>query len=88
MFLSASAAAESPIAIPFAAVQTVDRHAVVFVPIAGDAGAFAMRPVEVSAPVDGYVAVTSGLRSGEIVVTEGSFLLKAQATQSGAEQED
>jgi cobalt-zinc-cadmium efflux system membrane fusion protein len=88
VFLSASAAAESPIAIPFAAVQTVDRHAVVFVPIAGDAGAFAMRPVEVGAPVDGYVAVTSGLRSGEVVVTEGSFLLKAQATQSGAEQED
>lgn len=88
LFLPAASNEEAPLAIPSAAVQTVDRHAVVFVPMADAKGAFAMRPVEVGVPVDGYVAVTSGLRSGEVVVTEGSFLLKAQATQAGAEQED
>lgn len=88
LFLPPASGADGLLAIPSAAVQTVDRHAVVFVPMADEKGAFAMRPVEVGVPVDGYVAVTSGLRSGEVVVTEGSFLLKAQATQSGAEQED
>ncbi len=88
LFLPASSNEQAPLAIPSTAVQTVDRHAVVFVPMADAKGSFAMRPVEVGVPVDGYVAVTSGLRSGEVVVTEGSFLLKAQATQTGAEQED
>lgn len=76
-----------PIAIPSAAVQTLDHRTVVFVPVGGEAGAFAVREVAVSRSVGGHVAVESGLRAGEVVVTEGSFVLKAQATQVGTEEE-
>ncbi|MEZ5964265.1 MAG: efflux RND transporter periplasmic adaptor subunit [Planctomycetota bacterium] len=63
-----------------AAVQTVDRRTVVFVPVAGDEGAFEVRAVEVGGAVDGFVPVRHGLAPGDVVVTSGSFVLKAQAT--------
>ena len=40
------------------------------------------------APVAGFVPVLSGLEAGELVVVEGSFLLKADLGKSSAEHED
>lgn len=74
------------LAIAEAAVQTIDRRTVVFVPVAGEANAFAMRPVEVGPPSEGYVPIRAGLAAGERVVTTGSFVLKAQATQAGGDE--
>lgn len=75
-----AAAGEPALAIPAAAVQLLERRHVVFVPVAGDEGAFTERPVEVGAAVDGFVPVRAGLRAGELVVADGSFVVKAQAT--------
>jgi membrane fusion protein, heavy metal efflux system len=65
------------------AVQQVDHQSVVFVPLAGEPNAYVLRPVEVGRVVDGFVPVLGGLQAGELVVTAGSFVLKAQATQVG-----
>lgn len=75
------AKAEHAVVVPRDAVHQVDRRSVVFVPNAAAEGEFEVRPVEVGEAVDGRVEVKRGLRAGELVVTDGSFVLKAQAVQ-------
>jgi cobalt-zinc-cadmium efflux system membrane fusion protein len=55
----------------------------VFVP-RGDA-VFEMRQVGRGRDLTGEVEILSGLRAGEQVVVEGSFLLKAEAEQARGE---
>ncbi len=68
--------------VPRAAVQTLgDRH-VVYLPAKDDEGRFIQRSVKLGPPIaDGY-AVLSGLQPGEVVVTEGSFFLRAEAVRN------
>ena len=68
--------------VPRAAVQTRgDRH-VVYLPAKDDEGRFIQRSVKLGPPIaDGY-AVLSGLQPGEVVVTEGSFFLRAEAVRN------
>jgi len=58
------------------AVQQVNGQDVVFVRQAADQ--FTPRPVRVGSSVNGKVALAEGVRPGEEVVTQGSFLLKSQ----------
>ena len=58
------------------AVQQVNGQDVVFVRQAADR--FTPRPVRVGSSVNGKVALAEGVRPGEDVVTQGSFLLKSQ----------
>jgi len=58
------------------AVQQVNGQDVVFVRKAADR--FTPRPVRVGSSVNGKVALAEGVRPGEEVVTQGSFLLKSQ----------
>ncbi|WP_169747122.1 efflux RND transporter periplasmic adaptor subunit [Edaphobacter aggregans] len=58
------------------AVQQVNGQDVVFVRQAADR--FTPRPVRVGSSVNGKVALAEGVRPGEEVVTQGSFLLKSQ----------
>lgn len=75
------------LAVPDAAVQLLDGRVVVFVPQAGADNRFAARQVEVGAARDGYVPIHAGLAAGEVVVSDGSFLVKAQAlTAAGGEE--
>jgi multidrug efflux pump subunit AcrA (membrane-fusion protein) len=65
------------VAVPEAAVQTLDERTVVFVP----AGDFRFRAVPVGVgerQPDGTVVLTTGLRAGQRVVAEGSFYLKSE----------
>lgn len=78
------ARAEHAVVVPRDAVHQVDRKSVVFVPRAGAEGEYEIRSVEVGEAVDGRVEVRSGLRAGERVVTDGGFVLKAQAVQGPA----
>ncbi len=91
MFVEVALYAATPtpptLAVPASAVQLLERRHVVFVPVAGDAGAFTERPVEVGPAVDGFVPVRGGLREGELVVAEGAFVVKAQATTAAADEE-
>lgn len=75
------------LAVPETAVQTIEHRTVVFVPVPGDATAFTQRTVDVGRAMDGYVPVRSGLVVGEKVVADGSFVLKAVATQNATGEE-
>jgi RND family efflux transporter MFP subunit len=69
---------EKELVIPEEAVQRVNERTVVFVPKEGEPGHFEVRDVELGGVTSGYQRVISGLKSGERVVTKGSFALKTQ----------
>ena len=70
------------VVVPRSAVQALgDRH-VVYLPAKDDEGKFVQRSVKLGPPIgDGY-AVLAGLSPGEVVVTEGSFFLRAEAVRN------
>jgi len=67
------------------AVQAVGDRTVVYVQVEGDEGRFAERTVKLGAALGDSVVVLDGLKPGELVVTTGSFFLRAEAgrTRSG-----
>jgi multidrug efflux pump subunit AcrA (membrane-fusion protein) len=60
---------------------------VVYVPGPDGEGRFAERPVWLGSTSGNFVQVLEGVKPGERVVTEGSFLLRAEAarTRSGGQ---
>jgi cobalt-zinc-cadmium efflux system membrane fusion protein len=74
------------LAIPWAAVQQVDDHRGVFVRVAE--GVFELRSVHTGERAGDFVEVLNGLREGETVVAEGSFVLKGQLLRSTLGEEE
>jgi cobalt-zinc-cadmium efflux system membrane fusion protein len=70
------AEATTPV-IPKSAVQNINNQQVVFVETATP-NSYAMRPVKLGPEVNGQYPILEGLSVGERVVTEGSFLLRAE----------
>lgn len=64
---------------PKQAVQTVGTSIVVFVPVEGERGKFIQRAVKTGKDLSSGLTVLDGLKAGETVVTEGSFLLRAES---------
>lgn len=62
--------------VPAEAVQRIEEETVVFVP--SGAGTYRRRDVRLGQTGEGWAEVTGGLRAGEPVVAEGSFLLKSE----------
>ena len=80
----AGAGGQRQVVVPRAAVQSMGDQSVVFLPVAGEEGKFLRRKVRLGpASGDSYV-VLEGLRAGDTVVTDGSFLLRAEAARSGS----
>ncbi len=76
-FGALGAAEQTAPTVPASAVQQLDGRQVVFV--ATDAPAvFALRAVRTGAETGGRVPVLEGLQVGERVVTQGSFMLRAE----------
>jgi cobalt-zinc-cadmium efflux system membrane fusion protein len=75
------------VAVPEAAVQTVEGESAVFVPVPGEENTFTKRPVSIGKAVAGLVPVVSGLVEGESYVASGSFLLKADLGKAHAEHQ-
>lgn len=63
--------------VPKAAVQNVNNQQVVFV-ATKDANVFAMRPVRLGTEANGFYPLVEGLTVGDKIVTDGSFLLRAE----------
>ena len=67
--------------VPKTAVQNINNQQVVFV-TTKEPNVFAMRPVRLGAENNGLFPVLEGLSTGEQVVTDGSFLLRAEWLKS------
>jgi len=77
--------AESVLAVPETALQTVGGSTVVFMPVPGEEGAFVQRAVRVGRAVGGLVPVLSGLAEGDAYASSGTFLFKAELGKATAE---
>jgi membrane fusion protein, heavy metal efflux system len=71
------------ISVPAAALQRLENEWVVFIP--KDTSTFEIRRVGRGRDLAGEVEVLSGLKSGEPVVVDGSFLLKSEADKARGE---
>lgn len=72
---------EVEVAIPPSAVIETGTREVVYV--ATGPGQYEQRPVKLGARTEDWVEVTSGVQAGENVVTEGAFLIDAEAQLKG-----
>ncbi|MBK7875148.1 MAG: efflux RND transporter periplasmic adaptor subunit [Planctomycetes bacterium] len=72
------------VVVPAEAVRMVRGTTVVFVPVAGEEGAFVARPVVVGVATSSHVVIRSGLAARERVVAKQAFLLEAELGKSGA----
>lgn len=69
---------ERTVVIPRAAVQIIGERQVVFVPVLDEEGKFLAHPVQVGPLRGALITIRSGVQPGEVVVTEGSFFLRAE----------
>ncbi len=77
------------LAVPESALTVFEGKSVVFLETRqGDSAVYRPRPVNVGPVQGGYVPVLSGLIAGDIVVVNGTFLLKADLGKEGAAHED
>jgi multidrug efflux pump subunit AcrA (membrane-fusion protein) len=65
--------------VPAKAVQMIGSRSVVYTPVDGQPGNFRQRPVTVGPEKGAGLRIAEELRPGERVVTEGSFLMRAEA---------
>jgi multidrug efflux pump subunit AcrA (membrane-fusion protein) len=72
-------------AVPEAALQSIGDRQFVFLPIKDDDGSFTMRVVRLGPSANGYYVVLQGLKPNDEVITEGSFILKAEGMRQHPE---
>lgn len=73
---------EPAMMVPRAAVQTIGDRQVVFVAAPDEEGKFVARTVRLGSTVGAGYLVLAGLKLGDVVVTEGSFFLRAEALKN------
>lgn len=76
---------EEGLFVPQVAVQDVNGQSTVFVEKA--AGRFEARPVELGPTLEGLILIRAGLKAGERVAGEGSFILKSQLMKASLSEE-
>ncbi len=82
-FATAGGAKSTAPTVAKAAVQNINNQQVVFV-ATKEPNIFVMRPVRLGPEVNGRYPVVEGLAVGESIVTEGSFLLRAEYLKSAS----
>ena len=82
-FATVGGAASTTPTVAREAVQNINNRQIVFV-ATNQPNVFVMRPVRLGAEVNGRYPVVEGLTLGESVVTEGSFLLRAEYLKTAA----
>jgi cobalt-zinc-cadmium efflux system membrane fusion protein len=74
------------LAVPQSALQTLEDRTTVF--LQTEPGVFGRRIVETGHSFEGFTEIYSGVKAGDVVVTEGSFVVKSEfAKATLAEQE-
>jgi cobalt-zinc-cadmium efflux system membrane fusion protein len=81
-----AAEASATLSVPQGAIQIMGGRAVVFV--MKSAGQFERRVVETGHTLDGFTEVLSGLHHGDVIVTEGSFILKSEFVKASLVDEE
>jgi cobalt-zinc-cadmium efflux system membrane fusion protein len=71
--------------VPKQAIQYIGPVSVVFLPVEAELGRFLQRSVKVGEESVSGLRILEGLKSGETVVTDGSFLLRAEALRQHAQ---
>ncbi len=77
---------KAALAMPHAALQEVDGHLGVFVRL--DERRFAFRRVHIGEQAGEEVEILNGLSAGDVVVTDGSFLLKGELLKATLGEEE
>jgi cobalt-zinc-cadmium efflux system membrane fusion protein len=79
--------AKAVLAVPEKAVILLDGGPAVFVPVEGEPNTFAKRAIRAGPEIAGMIPVLRGLKEGEQVVVNGTFILKAELGKSSDEGE-
>jgi cobalt-zinc-cadmium efflux system membrane fusion protein len=74
------------VAVPQAALQTLEGRTTVFVQV--EPGVFARHHVEVGHSFEGFTEILAGIRPGDDVATEGSFVLKSEFAKASLKEGD
>lgn len=74
------------VAVPQTALQTLDGRSTVFVQV--EPGVFAMHHVEVGHSFEGFTEILAGIKAGDVVVTEGSFVMKSEFAKASLKGDD
>ena len=75
-------AAARVVVVPRSAVQSIGERSVVYLPVKDEGGKFVQRQVRLGQLMGDSYTVLAGLRPGEVVVTEGSFFLRAESLRN------
>jgi len=78
--------ATGSLAVPQSALQTLEGRSTLFVQV--EPGIFERRFVEVGHSFEGFTEVLAGLKLGDLVVTEGSFVVKSEFAKASLAEED
>ena len=74
------------VAIPQAALQTLEGRSTVFVQV--EPGVFVRHHVEVGHSFEGFTEILAGIKAGDVVATEGSFVLKSEFAKASLTEKD
>jgi cobalt-zinc-cadmium efflux system membrane fusion protein len=80
-----AAEAKATLVVPQAALQTLEGRTTLFVQI--EPGVFERHFVEVGHSFEGFTEILSGLKTGDVVVTEGSFVMKSEFAKASLAEE-
>lgn len=80
------AEARAIVAVPQAALQTLEGRTTVF--IQTEPGVFARHFVETGHTFEGFTEVLSGVKPGDLIVSEGSFVLKSEFAKASLVEEE
>ncbi len=81
-----AAEAQATLVVPQSALQTLEGRTTLFVQ--GEPGVFERRFVEVGHSFEGFTEVLAGVKAGDVVVTEGSFVVKSEFAKASLQEEE
>ena len=80
------AEAKATVAVPQAALQTLEGRTTVFVQ--AEPGVFVRHFVETGHTFEGFTEILSGVKVGDVIVSEGSFVLKSEFAKASLVEEE